>query len=489
MSAGSEEDEGIVSITEWPVTSSSTDIHSIQQEVNLKRSFPGTYDTVSHYPEKKSRLELSAQFCQQDSANSHSHEPLGNIRIARWWRQNKQKVDTREMPHSTNPNTTLVWVSRTKECQQFLREEEALLRGLVEKHGTDSASCYAALASVRDWQGQIRSALHNIHKAVSLDPQNNEYQWLREKLARQNKIQIEQTSLLKKLPLGNLQFPQFTKVDRVSINDLSKKEFFNKYVKTQKPVILLDLVKEMTQCPWDLNFVRKTAGKKKVLLKKLVPLSAEWAQLEDSSTSTVEDFIDNVKRGETKDYLFDWSLPLHCPELDKTLKLPSFFEDNYLLATAPGSLYRHSWPSLFVAPAAAVSQLHVDAFASSFWMALFEGEKRWTFFPPSDLSLLYPTYTHSMDPVFSVNLTKPDLHTYPLLAFTHPSQCVLQPGELLYVPSGSPHFVENLSVSLAVSSNHVDESNYKEVCEQLRVNGLVDPHSDELQQQLQKKYG
>ena len=128
------------------------------------------------------------------------------------------------------------------------------------------------------------------------------------------------------------------------------------------------------------------------------------AQLEDSETTTVEEFIDAVLGGSTSDYLFDWSLPLHCPDLSQHLTAPAYFDDNLLTSTAPGSLYRDSWPSLFIAPAGAVSQLHVDAFASSFWMALMEGEKRWTFFPPSDLPLLYPTYQHSMDPVFAVNL-------------------------------------------------------------------------------------
>ena len=41
-----------------------------------------------------------------------------------------------------------------------------------------------------------------------------------------------------------------------------------------------------------------------------------------------------------------------------------------------GSLYRDTWPSLFIAPAGLKSELHVDTFASNFWMALLEGKKR-----------------------------------------------------------------------------------------------------------------
>ena len=75
-------------------------------------------------------------------------------------------------------------------------------------------------------------------------------------------------------------------------------------------------------------------------------------------------------------YLFDWSLPLNCPELVKELQIPKYFASDFLQRTPPGSLYRDSWPSLFIAPAGITSELHIDAFGSNFWMALFEGRKR-----------------------------------------------------------------------------------------------------------------
>lgn len=79
-----------------------------------------------------------------------------------------------------------------------------------------------------------------------------------------------------------------------------------------------------------------------------------------------------------KSYLFDWPLPVNCPELVKDLKIPKYFANDFLQRTPSGSLYRESWPSLFMAPAGITSELHVDAFGSNFWMALFEGQKRYT---------------------------------------------------------------------------------------------------------------
>ena len=128
-------------------------------------------------------------------------------------------------------------------------------------------------------------------------------------------------------------------------------------------------------------------------LKKVIQGSAEWACLEDAGKSPVGAFLASL--GSTGDgpslqresfshatmladsmYLFDWSLPLNCPELMAGLKIPDYFADNVLSRTPEGSLYHDSWPSLFVAPAGITSELHVDAFCSNFWMALFEGKKR-----------------------------------------------------------------------------------------------------------------
>ena len=61
-----------------------------------------------------------------------------------------------------------------------------------------------------------------------------------------------------------------------------------------------------------------------------------------------------------------------------------------------------------------------------------------------------------------------------------PRQCILEPGELLFVPYGCPHRVENLEDSLAVSSNFVDLSNLHVVLEELRGNALIDPRSQDL---------
>jgi len=219
-------------------------------------------------------------------------------------------------------------------------------------------------------------------------------------------------------------------------------------------------------------------------LKRMVKESSEWAKLESACSMKISDFIDSLGTLQEPLYLFDWSIPTYVPELAKELTIPKYFAGDFLQRTAPGSLYKESWPSLFIVPQGLHSDLHVDAFGSNFWMALFQGRKRWTFFRREDTSLLYPHYENSMDLVFDVDLSNPDFDKHPLLSTATAQQCILQPGELLFVPHGCPHRVENLEDSLAISANFVDLSNYEVVLEELKANALIDPCAEELLKQL-----
>ena len=126
---------------------------------------------------------------------------------------------------------------------------------------------------------------------------------------------------------------------------------------------------------------------------------------------------------------------------------------------------------MFVAPKNVISDLHVDAFASNFWMALFEGRKKWTFYPREAVPALNPDYSKGLDPVFN---PKEDLGNIPKF------EVVLEEKELLFVPHGYPHKVENLDKSIAISSNFVDSSNIQETVIHLKRNSLVDPRAADL---------
>lgn len=71
-----------------------------------------------------------------------------------------------------------------------------------------------------------------------------------------------------------------------------------------------------------------------VTLKHSVQNSCEWARLENKEKITVSDYIDRIEglddksqldRNANPGYLFDWSLPIHCPRLVEKIRIPRYF--------------------------------------------------------------------------------------------------------------------------------------------------------------------
>ena len=77
---------------------------------------------------------------------------------------------------------------------------------------------------------------------------------------------------------------------------------------------------------------------------------------------------------------------------------------------------------------------------------------------------------------------------YITIAF-QPFEVVLEAGDVLFVPRGCPHRVDNLSASVAVSGNFVNASNAAEAVEHIKKAALMDPAARDLLPQLQALRG
>ncbi|CAN0220386.1 unnamed protein product, partial [Discosporangium mesarthrocarpum] len=117
---------------------------------------------------------------------------------------------------------------------------------------------------------------------------------------------------------------------------------------------------------------------------------------------------------------------------------------------------------------------------------LLEGRKRWLLFPPGQVPLLYPSWAEGRnEAVFAVDPSKPDLDRFPAARLATGWACTLEAGDLLFVPAGSPHQVENLTDTLAVSSNYVDATNLPKALHALEEQAHTDQGAKDLLLALQ----
>ncbi|CAM9505435.1 unnamed protein product, partial [Laminaria digitata] len=93
-------------------------------------------------------------------------------------------------------------------------------------------------------------------------------------------------------------------------------------------------------------------------------------------------------------------------------------------------------------------------------MALLEGKKRWLLYPKEQAPLLHPVWPEGChDPVFEADMETPDAVRTPAALLARGYESILEAGDLLFVPAGCPHRVENLTDTLALSCNYVDATN------------------------------
>jgi hypothetical protein len=102
----------------------------------------------------------------------------------------------------------------------------------------------------------------------------------------------------------------------------------------------------------------------------------------------------------------------------------------------------------WMGPPAARSALHYDA-SHNFVVQIF-GSKKWTIFPKVERRFLYlPSI--ELGHFSPINLDNPDLQKYPLYQKANPIEFILNPGDLLFLPSRWPHYVRGVDFTISLN--------------------------------------
>ncbi|CAK9090677.1 unnamed protein product, partial [Durusdinium trenchii] len=81
--------------------------------------------------------------------------------------------------------------------------------------------------------------------------------------------------------------------------------------------------------------------------------------------------------------------------------------------------------------------------------ALCSGRKRWRLVNRDEMSLLRPLYLADLNPVFPMDLEDGQARGVKVY------ETILEADDLIFVPAGWPHQVDNLETSMAISSNFI----------------------------------
>ncbi|GAB1537677.1 cupin-like domain-containing protein [Scytonema sp. NUACC21] len=234
-------------------------------------------------------------------------------------------------------------------------------------------------------------------------------------------------------------------------SNLSYNEFVQEYASVGKPVIITDVVKNWPALvKWNLDFFRAEYG----------IVKTDGVRDKNNGTNismTIADYIDYLEAGDTDKslYLFDFHMFEH-PELYKDFTVPEYC--NNLLENLPEKLFNQygfqQYIYLIIGRKESSIGLHIDSFCTQGWLAAIYGRKKFILIPPDQEKFVYDG---------KVNAFNPDLEKHPLYANATPVEFILNPGEILYIPSMWWHQAENLDTTIALGFNTVNEWNLEMV--------------------------
>jgi len=271
-------------------------------------------------------------------------------------------------------------------------------------------------------------------------------------------------------------------VDRRPASGLSVGEFKEKYGRQSMPVIITGMRNEIIKGEWTLEWLNERIGEKMVGISRINKKSVGFAQLDRDGVVRFQEFYDRLKNPDSDGeihqlYLNDCPLPKYLSSLLPFFSLPKYFADDYIKRMPDGYYFQHDWPSMFIGLKGTGSSLHIDSFNANFWMLQVEGRKKWVFFHPDDVPFLYPTWERgTMDPNFP---PLEDLRANPKYHLFHRArqyEIILEPGEVLFVPAGTPHYVDNLTLTIALSGNYIDDTNAEKAFSEMNLIGLKRSH-------------
>jgi Cupin-like domain len=241
-----------------------------------------------------------------------------------------------------------------------------------------------------------------------------------------------------------------------------------------KPVIVTDAMSTWrAPSKWTFDMFKDRYGSEGVVAsiwssqcKKIMTLGDYIGYLDATSGRSPGFWIDpatNAPRSEPPEvpagplYLSGWrAFNLH-PELLEDVQLsPKFVED--LLPSLPEAFRnvldeatRYFAAGVLIGPPASVAVLHYDFLHTHAYLAQIVGRKRCMLFSPEDSAALYDG---------QVELDHPDLCKFPLLHEATAFECILEPGELLFIPSRWWHHVVAIEKSITVNYNFFNRVNF-----------------------------
>ena len=195
---------------------------------------------------------------------------------------------------------------------------------------------------------------------------------------------------------------KLTEIERVKT--ISKADFYNLYVKKQKPVVVEQLTADWPAYEkWNLTYIKEVAGDKTVPLYDDRPVSHKDGFNEAHAHMKMSDYIDLLHAKPTNYRIFLYNLMKEVPVLKNDFKWPDI-----------GLKLVKQLPMLFFGGENSKVFMHYDIDYSNILHFHFHGKKRCVLFAPDQTPYLYKV-PHALISREDIDFDNPDFQKFPKL--------------------------------------------------------------------------
>jgi lysine-specific demethylase 8 len=247
-------------------------------------------------------------------------------------------------------------------------------------------------------------------------------------------------------PLGiPFSLKRYPKIEELEFSP-SVDDFMTCYFAKRRAVVLRELASRWPALHrWqDNNYLQSIFGNL-IFPVELGPsyLADGWQQKQMVFNDFYQDYVISEERNSRpKGYLAQTKLIQQVPQLLNDIEIPIYCQTS----AGNNTLDIFAW----FGPEGTESPLHTDR-KDNIYVQLI-GEKLVLIFDATDSHFLYPHQNDEISNSSRVNILNPDLIAYPKFSLaTTGSLTILRPGDALFLPKGTWHYVKSLQPSWSLS--------------------------------------
>lgn len=232
------------------------------------------------------------------------------------------------------------------------------------------------------------------------------------------------------------------------VDDITKEEFFEKYLKPRKPVVIKNMARKWPAYQkWTMDYMKLAVGDVEVPLydsskaDPAAPINASAAKMKFA------DYIDLIEKEPTDLRIFLFDPIKHAPKL----------LDDYIFPKDLMGGFLDKYPNMFFGGKGSVTFLHYDIDMAHIFHTHFNGRKHILLFDYKWKDRLYqiPYATYALE---DYDIENPDFTKFPALDGVEGIECFLEHGDTLFMPTGWWHWMKYLDGSFSLSLRAWDKS-------------------------------